>query len=107
MPLFMAIWPIDAKKMQTSTRISANIAPRDLAAMWDAWQEGDTEEAKRLHYKTDPLNYAMFIETNPLPVKTALVLMGRIKEEFRLPLCRMSDENRKKLKKVLKDYRLI
>ena len=87
--------------------VTANIAPRDLAAMWDAWQTGDMEEAKRLHYKTDPLNYAMFIETNPLPVKTALVLMGKIKEEFRLPLCRMSDENRKKLKKVLKDYGLI
>jgi 4-hydroxy-tetrahydrodipicolinate synthase len=87
--------------------VTANIAPRDIAAMWDAWQAGDMEEAKRLHYKTDPLNYAMFIETNPVPVKTALAMMGKIKEEVRLPLCGMSDENRKKLKKALKSYKLI
>lgn len=87
--------------------VTANIAPRDLAAMWDAWEAGDIKEARRLHYKTDPLNYAMFFETNPIPVKTALALMGKIKEEFRLPLCEISDTNRKKLKKTLKDYKLI
>ena len=52
----------------------------------------------------DPLNKAMFIETNPIPVKTALSLMGKIQEEMRLPLCPMSSENREKLKKAQTTY---
>jgi 4-hydroxy-tetrahydrodipicolinate synthase len=65
------------------------------------------EEALRLHYKMEPLHSLMFIETNPIPVKTSLALMGKINEEFRLPLCPMADANREKLKKALKDYGLI
>lgn len=87
--------------------VTANIIPGDLALMWDAWKAGDIDKARKLHYKTDPLNYAMFIETNPIPVKTALAMMGKVKEEFRLPLCKMSDAGRDKLKKTLKDYKLI
>jgi len=49
----------------------------------------------------------MFFETNPIPVKTALAMMGRIQEEFRLPLCEMASANRERLNKVLKDLRLI
>jgi len=49
----------------------------------------------------------MFIETNPIPVKTSLALMGKIAEEFRLPLCAMADGNKEKLRKALKDYGLI
>jgi 4-hydroxy-tetrahydrodipicolinate synthase len=49
----------------------------------------------------------MFIETNPIPVKTALALMGKINEEFRLPLCSLAEANKEKLKKALKDYGLI
>jgi 4-hydroxy-tetrahydrodipicolinate synthase len=87
--------------------VTANIMPRESAAMWNAWEAGDAEEARRLHYRLEPLNYAMFFETNPLPVKTALALMGRIHEEFRLPLCPMAAENKARLKKVLKDYKLV
>lgn len=87
--------------------VTANIMPGESAKMWEAWREGDFDKARDLHYMMDPLNYAMFLETNPLPVKTALSMMGKIKEEFRLPLCKMSDENKKKLKKVLKEYKLI
>ncbi len=61
----------------------------------------------KLHYKLEPLHGPMFIETNPIPVKTALALMGKIAEEFRLPLCPMADANKEKLKKALKDYGLI
>ena len=81
--------------------VTANIAPKDSAAMFDAWRKGDIEKARALHYKLEPLNAAMFIETNPIPVKTALALMGKIKEEFRLPLCEMSPANKEKLKGVL------
>jgi 4-hydroxy-tetrahydrodipicolinate synthase len=49
----------------------------------------------------------MFLETNPIPVKTALAMMGRIKEEFRLPLSEMSDENKGKLRKTLKSCKII
>lgn len=87
--------------------VTANIAPKDVAEMCNAWFKGDMAEARRLHYKLEPLNQAMFIETNPIPVKTALAMMGKIAEEFRLPLCEMAEANREKLKKVLKDYGLI
>jgi 4-hydroxy-tetrahydrodipicolinate synthase len=87
--------------------VTANIAPADCAAMFDAFFAGKTDEARRLHYKLEPLHGPMFIETNPIPVKTALALMGKIAEEFRLPLCPMADANKEKLKKALKDYGLI
>jgi 4-hydroxy-tetrahydrodipicolinate synthase len=80
--------------------------PRESARMWEAWKAGEFDKARKIHYGLDPLNYAMFIETNPIPVKTALAIMGKIKEEFRLPMCKMSTENKAKLKKVLKSYKL-
>jgi 4-hydroxy-tetrahydrodipicolinate synthase len=87
--------------------VTANIAPKDMADMYNAWENGDIAKARQLHFKLEPLNGSMFIETNPIPVKTALALMGKIEEEFRLPLCRMSDANKEKLKSVLKDAGLI
>jgi len=90
-----------------SISVTANITPRDSASMWDAWVEGDIGKARRLHYKMEPLNSAMFLETNPIPVKTALAMMGKIKEEFRLPLCPMSQANKEKLRNTLKSYGLI
>lgn len=81
--------------------VSANVDPRNVSAMCKAWDEGNIKKARELHFKLEPLNHAMFIETNPLPVKTALSMMGKIQEEFRLPLCTMSDANKEKLKKVL------
>jgi len=87
--------------------VTANIAPADAAAMYDAYFAGNQKEALKYHYKLEPLHGPMFIETNPIPVKTSLALMGRIAEEFRLPLCPMADANKEKLKKALKDYALI
>ncbi len=87
--------------------VTANIVPADAAGMFDAFFGGKMEEALKLHYKMEPLHSAMFIETNPIPVKTALALMGKIGEEFRLPLCPMADANKDKLKKAMKDYGLI
>lgn len=86
--------------------VSANVAPRDVADMIKAWENGKIDEAKRLHYKLEPLNQSMFIETNPIPAKTALSMMGKIQEEFRLPLCPMSNENKDKLKNMLINYGL-
>ncbi|MEW6675921.1 MAG: 4-hydroxy-tetrahydrodipicolinate synthase [Nitrospirota bacterium] len=87
--------------------VSANIAPKDVSRMCSLWMKGQHDKARAIHYKLEPLNTAMFIETNPIPVKTALAMMGRIKEEFRLPLCEMAPANKEKLKKVLVDLRLI
>ncbi len=87
--------------------VTGNIAPGDMAEMCNAWDRGDMAKARELHFKLEPLNAAMFIETNPIPVKTALALMGKINEEFRLPLCEMSPANREKLKSVIKSYGII
>ncbi len=87
--------------------VTANVAPADAAAMFDNFFAGKTEEALKLHYKMEPLHGMMFIETNPIPAKTSLALMGKINEEFRLPLCPMAPANKEKLKKALQDYGLI
>ncbi|MEK6699228.1 MAG: 4-hydroxy-tetrahydrodipicolinate synthase [Nitrospirota bacterium] len=87
--------------------VTANVAPADCAGMMDAFFAGKMEQALTLHYKMEPLHGAMFIETNPIPAKTSLALMGKIAEEFRLPLCPMADANKDKLKKTLKEYGLI
>ena len=84
--------------------VSANVAPADVSAMCRAYETGNFTEARELHFKLEPLNRAMFLETNPVPVKTALSMMGKIEEEFRLPLCPMSDENRGKLRNSLINY---
>ncbi len=87
--------------------VTANIIPKDMSAMWDAFEKGDLKEAINLHYKTFNLHGLMFCETNPIPVKTALSLMGKCSAELRLPLCPMADANMEKLKKGLKEYGLI
>ena len=87
--------------------VTANVAPKLVSRMCAAWEAGNYDEARGIHFQLEPLNNAMFIETNPIPVKTALAMMGRISEEFRLPLCEMSAANREKLRKVLRDLKLI
>jgi len=87
--------------------VSANVAPKEVADMCAYWENGRYEEARKIHYRLEPLNHAMFIETNPIPVKTTLAMMGKIREEFRLPLCEMSQANKERLRKVLADLRLI
>jgi 4-hydroxy-tetrahydrodipicolinate synthase len=87
--------------------VVSNIAPADMAEMIDACLSGNNKKAKELHYRMLPLIDSLFIETNPVPVKAALAMMGKIEYESRLPLCRMSAANYEKLKKVMTDYGLI
>jgi 4-hydroxy-tetrahydrodipicolinate synthase len=87
--------------------VVANIAPKDSAKMVKAWHDGKVEQARKLFYKLLPLCQAMFYETNPIPVKTALALTGKIEGEMRLPLCPMAPANLEKLKAALKAYGLI
>lgn len=87
--------------------VTANIAPADMAQMMEAAARGDYGRAKKLHDQLYPLHQVMFVETNPIPVKAALALMGKCADEVRLPLWRMSDENLKKLKTAMKRYGLL
>lgn len=87
--------------------VVANIIPREVHDMTCAFLDGNIEEAKKIHYKILDLCKAMFIETNPIPVKTALRFMGKSSGELRLPLCEMQKDNEQKLKSVLKRYKLI
>jgi len=87
--------------------VVANIIPRDVADLCKFFEEGKTKKAQELHYRMLPLIKVMFIETNPIPVKTAMGAMKLIDPEMRLPMCEMLPENKEKLMKALKDYDLI
>jgi 4-hydroxy-tetrahydrodipicolinate synthase len=87
--------------------VISNVAPADMSGMVDAFVAGDLKKARELHYRMAPLIDALFIETNPIPVKAALWLMGKINYELRLPLCKMSAKNEGLLKKAMQDYGLI
>ena len=75
--------------------------------MCAAFEKGNLKKAEELHYKMLNLVKAMFIETNPIPVKTAMNLMKMCGLEMRLPLCEMLSENKEKLVKAMKEYKLI
>ncbi len=87
--------------------VVANIVPKETAEMTRAALNGDWKRAKELHLRLFPLCKAMFYETNPIPVKTAMQLLGRLNGELRLPLCPMSQANRDKLQKALRAYGLL
>ena len=87
--------------------VVANIIPQAVVQLIDTFNKGDIKKAQALHYKLLPLIKAMFIETNPIPVKTAMGLMGMCSADLRLPLCPLSEENLAKLKKALKDFGLL
>ncbi|MDR1945917.1 MAG: 4-hydroxy-tetrahydrodipicolinate synthase [Desulfovibrio sp.] len=83
--------------------VVSNIAPRAVHDMCAAWFAGDAAEAKRLHYKLTPLCRACFLETNPVPVKTALGLLGRIEDAApRLPLAPLVPANEDKLRTIMR-----
>ena len=87
--------------------VTANLLPTDMANLVKAFTTGKIEEARRIHFKLAPLFAALFYETNPIPVKEALGMMGKIDPELRLPLCAMATDTREKLARVLKDMGLI
>ncbi len=87
--------------------VTANVAPRDVADLYEYYIKGEIDKARDLHYRLLPLNDALFIETNPIPVKAALSMMDKIAYEYRYPLCQMSENNYLELKKALTDYGII
>jgi len=87
--------------------VASNIIPREMTRMTDAFAEGRTEEARGLHARFYPLFRDLTLETNPIPIKTAVSLAGRVSGEFRLPLCEMAPANAAKLLATLRNLNLV
>jgi 4-hydroxy-tetrahydrodipicolinate synthase len=87
--------------------VLSNLVPGRVKALVDAGLAGDLAKARKLHLALFPLCRAMFVETNPIPIKTALALAGRDTGELRLPLCALGDANRAALTQTLRGYKII
>jgi 4-hydroxy-tetrahydrodipicolinate synthase len=94
--------PFMAVGAQGVISVASNVAPRQVATMVRAFAAGNVKKALQIHQQLYPLFKDLFIETNPVPVKAALAMLGLIDEEYRLPLVRMSAANRASLKAALK-----
>lgn len=103
-PLTLPMMAVGAKGVIT---VTANVMPKEMAQLVASFLAGRIDEARRIHFALSPLFAALFFETNPIPVKEALGMMGKIDPELRLPLCAMSTENRNQLTRVLKEMQLI
>ena len=82
---------------------TANVVPDEMLALVAAWNAGDARRAQEIHFQLLPLFDLLFCETNPIPLKTALELMGLIDGEIRLPLTPLTEANRDRLQVALKD----
>ncbi|MCA6070355.1 MAG: dihydrodipicolinate synthase family protein [Endomicrobium sp.] len=87
--------------------VLSNIIPAEVGSLVKSFKRGNFEEAKKIHYKLLLFVRTMFIETNPILVKTAISLLGLCEFRLRLPMCEMEDSNKVKLEKVLKDFGLL
>jgi len=101
------LWPILAVGGKGVISVTANILPGKVADLCKAAATGDIDRARALHYELRDINDILFIDTNPVPVKSAVHFMGRIEDEIRLPLAPLSDSHRESLKAVLRKHKLI
>jgi len=86
--------------------VAANLAPKAMVALWDAWQTGNAEEARKINLRLWPLFQALFVETNPIPVKAALHLKGIYGPTMRLPMTEAMPATVARLKTVLEELSL-
>jgi 4-hydroxy-tetrahydrodipicolinate synthase len=86
--------------------VASNLVPDRMKALTAAALAGQWDKARQLHYELLPLFKGIFIETNPIPIKAAMALKGYVKEVYRLPMCPMSDENKRSLKAVLEQLKI-
>jgi len=100
-------WPLVALGGDGSISVVSNEVPKEMSDLVRAGLAGDADEARRLHYRLLPLMNANFYESNPQPVKAALAMMGRIEENLRLPLVRLSDSVRPRLRAHLAELGLV
>jgi len=94
--------PFMAVGAQGVVSVASNLIPRELSSMVRAFAAGRPAAALKLHERFYPLFKDLFIETNPVPVKAALAMLGRLEEEYRLPLVAMNPKNRERLRATLK-----
>ncbi|MDR0915175.1 MAG: 4-hydroxy-tetrahydrodipicolinate synthase [Endomicrobium sp.] len=87
--------------------VLSNILPLDVVSLVKTFKKGNINDAIKIHYRLLPLMKTMFIETNPIPVKTAASLLNLCELKFRLPMCQMKDDNKTKLVQSLYDYELL
>ena len=87
--------------------VASNIAPKQVSEMVNDALKGNWSEARRQHYHLLPFFKALFLETNPIPIKTALAMKGMLQEVFRSPLCVMDSKNREQLKTVLESLNIL
>ena len=99
--------PIMACGANGAISVTANILPKEVHDLVYLASNGNFNSALSYHQHLYEANKAMFLETNPIPVKESLVLMKKINREFRPPMCEMSKNNLNELKQVLKEYNLI
>jgi 4-hydroxy-tetrahydrodipicolinate synthase len=86
--------------------VANNLVPREIKELTSSALKGDFKRAREIHLWLHELFKVLFIETNPIPVKTACWMLGMCEKEFRLPLCPMKPDNEKKLREVLRKYNL-
>jgi len=86
---------------------TGNILPRKVADLYNFVRDGRWEDARSLHYELLPINQALFVETNPAPLKAALGMMRKVKPHLRLPLVPITDEHRRALEQLLHRYGLL
>ncbi|HZL18729.1 MAG TPA: 4-hydroxy-tetrahydrodipicolinate synthase [Polyangia bacterium] len=87
--------------------VVSNVAPALMSAMWDAAAAGDWKKARELHYRLLPLGEGLFVEANPIPVKAALAMMGRMADEIRPPLYPLAAQYREPLRAQLRELGLL
>lgn len=100
-------WPLYSIGAQGSISVTANILPQLCADLWRENVKGNVKRCREIHYQLLEINNALFIETNPAPVKAALALMGQCSDELRLPMVKLKKENLEKLKQALHTLRLV
>ncbi len=86
--------------------VTSNVMPKAMAELCAAWTAQDIKKAREIHFQLMPLNRAMFVETNPIPVKAALNMMGKIEDELRLPLHTLSEKNVEYLRSALEQVNI-
>ena len=103
----LTAFPLYALGAKGVISVVSNVAPADMSEMWDAAAAGRWDRARELHYKLLPLSEGLFIESNPVPVKSALAMMGRIADELRPPLYPLAGPNREKVRGYLTQVGLL
>jgi len=101
------VFPIMALGGTGVISVASNLLPREMARFVAAALKGDWAGARKQHYELLPFFKAIFIETNPIPIKAALAMKGLITESYRLPMCAMAPKNRESLQAALKELKIL